>query len=451
VSDQPTNIDPDGSSLESLDARERSAIYEAAKHKGGDIPRLQALPIADLMQIASHEGIEVLPGLGKQQLVFEILQGRFARTGLGWSEGVLEILPDGFGFLRSARHDFAPGPDDVYVSPTQVRRLNLKQGHLVAGPVRPPQRGEKYFALLHVEVVNGGTIGDLRLRIPFEERAPILPRDRLHLDHPGAGTDVRAIELLAPWGRGQRVLISAPPGCGRTPLLTNVAKALLHNHQDLAVLLCLLDERPEEVTEVRRQFAADDRAEVVATTFDALPERHTALAEMVLARAQRMVEAGRHVVLVLDSLTALVRAYNQELPHTGKVLTAGLDASALHRPKRLFGAARNLEDGGSLTVIATALTGTDSRIDQTIAEEFANKGNSEVALDRSLAEQRIYPALDVARTATRREDNLLDKIAVDALRRMRTELLRSEPRARIESLFDLLRRHASNTDLLASL
>jgi transcription termination factor Rho len=441
--------DAEASHLESLDARERSAIYEAAKHQGGDIPRLQALPIAELMQIARSEGIDTAPGLGKQQLVFEILQGRFARTGLGWSEGVLEILPDGFGFLRSARHDFAPGPDDVYVSPSQVRRLNLKQGHLVAGPVRPPKRGEKYFALLHVEVVNGGAIDDLRLRIPFEERAPLLPRDRLRLDHPGAGHDVRAIDLLAPWGRGQRVLIGAPPGSGRTLLLTNVAKALLHNHEDIVVLLCLLDERPEEVTEVRRQFAADVRAEVVATTFESLPERHTALAEMVLCRAQRMVEAGLHVVLVLDSLTALVRAFNQELPHTGKVLTAGLDTSALHRPKRLFGAARNLEDGGSLTVVATALTGTDSRIDQTIAEEFANKGNSEVALDRGLAEQRIYPALDVMRTATRREDNLLDKAAVETLRRLRTELLRAEPRARLEALFELLRRHPSNAELLA--
>jgi transcription termination factor Rho len=364
---------------------------------------------------------------------------------------VLEVLPDGFGFLRSPRHDFEPGPDDIYVSPSQVRRLNLKQGHQVAGPVRPPRRSEKYLALLQVEAVNGGTVAELARRIPFDQRTPVLPTRRLPLAHDGASADVRLLDLLAPWGRGQRVLIQAPPGSGRTLLLTNITRALLTANPDLYAVVCVVDERPEEVTELRRRTGPDSQREVVASTFDQPPGRHIALAEMALARAQRMVEAGRDVLLVLDSLTALARALHQELPPSGRMLTAGLDAGALLRPKRLFGAARQLEGGGSLTVIATVLTGTDSRVDQVIAEEFAGKGNSDVVLAGELAALHIYPAIDPLRTGTRREDCLLPPTAIEALRRLRARLQGLPIRTRLETVSQLLARAPSNQELLAVL
>ncbi|MCA8949040.1 MAG: transcription termination factor Rho, partial [Planctomycetes bacterium] len=340
------------------------------------------------------------------------------------------------------RHDFEPGSDDVYVSPSQVRRLNLKPGHRLAGPVRPPRRGEKYFALLHVDAINGGDVAALRRRVQFAARSPVLPTERLRLDHPGASPALRAIDLLAPWGRGQRVLVAAPPGSGRTRLLLEIAEALRHNHPDVHVAMCLLDERPEELTAIRRRLGSGEGgspgADVVATTFDQPPARHVALADMTLARVQRMVEAGQDVVLLFDSLTSYVRALNVDQPPTGKLVCVGLDAGALLRPKRLFGAARTCEEGGSLTIVATALAGDDSRIDDAILDEFHNRGNSDVVLDRALADQRVSPSLDVLRTGTRREDMLLPPERIDELRRLRERLAPLDPRDRLAAVLELL-------------
>lgn len=442
--------DADPPPQDELPAADRLRLVADAQARGSDLGRLQAHTAAELLELARTDGIEVLPNLDKGELLFTILEHRFQRSGLGWAEGVLEVLPDGFGFLRSVRNDYEPGPDDVYVSPSQVRHLNLKPGHQLAGPVRPPKRGEKYFALLQVEHINGGDVASLRTRVPFAARTPILPHTRLRLDHPAASLDLRALDLLAPWGKGQRVLVATPPGSGRTRLLQRIATALLHNHQELHVSLCLLDERPEEVTEIRRALAGR-RSDVTASTFDQPPGRHLALAEMALARAQRWVEAGQDVVLLLDSLTALVRAYNLEGTPTGKLACPGLDAGAVHRPKRLFGAARQTEEGGSLTVIATALGGPDSRIDQTILEEFMNRGNCDVVFDRELAELHLCPALDVLRTGTRREDLLLPAGSIVALQRLRQQLAPLSRRDRLEKVLTLLRESPNNDALLAQL
>lgn len=433
--DAPHRLEVDAASTDELTALAQQAHLA--------LPRLQAMPMLELMQLARSEGVDAPPNLTRQELVFELLRHRLEAAGLGWAQGILEVMPDGFGFLRAAGHDYRPGSDDVYVSPSQIRRLNLKPGHEVAGPVRPPRRGEKYLALLHVELVNGGSVAELWQRVPFESLTPILPQQRLRLRHPGAGPGALALDLLAPWGRGQRVLIAAPPQSGRTLLLTDIARALLHNHADLHVILCLVDERPEDVTEVRRQTGPDDRRDVVASTFDEPARRHIELVEASLHRAQRMVEAGRHVVLVLDSLTRLVRAYHQELPPSGKLLAAGLDASALQKPRQVFGAARNTEEAGSLTVIATVLTATGSRVDEVIAEEFVGRANSDVVLDRALAERRVFPAIDVGRTGTRREDRLLSAAEARELAVLRDELL-SMPSA--EAVARLRERAAARPD-----
>jgi transcription termination factor Rho len=445
----PDHGDPDAPP-DDLPPAEVARLQAGAATQGSDIQALQALPVGELLALARAEGLEALPNLEHGELLFALLEHRFRRGGLGWAEGVLEVLPDGFGFLRSVQHDFEPGPDDVYVSPSQVRRLNLKPGHHLAGPVRPPRRGEKFFALLHVERINGGDVEALRLRVPFAARTPVLPTERLRLDHPGASLDLRAIELLSPWGKGQRVLVTAPPGCGRTRLLHRIAEALLHNHADLRVCLCLLDERPEEVPELRRSLRSR-RSDVVASTFDQPQKHHLLLAEMALARAMRHVEAGEDVVLLVDSLTALARACNLETPPSGRLLCPGLDAAAVQRPKRLFGAARSLEEGGSLTVIATALCGADSRVDQTILDEFTNRGNADVVFDRELADLHVLPPLDVLRTSTRREDLLLPPPQIDALQRLRQRLAPLDRRQRVQHVVDLLQRSPDNDTLLRSL
>ena len=439
------------SPVETLGDQDRNEIYEAAKRSESEIPRLQAMPMAQLLECARLEGIEGYAGHSRQELIFLLLKRRVTSAGLGWGEGVLDVLPDGFGFLRSRRSSYQAGPDDIYVSPSQIRRLNLKSGHLIAGPVRPPKEGEKYFALLHVEAVNGGTIEELRQRIPFEDLTPLLPSQRLRFEHPGCGPDLRLLDLICPMGKGQRTLVLTPPQSSRTRLLTHMAQGLLHNHPELQVILLLVDERPEEVTDVLRNTAPEERREVAASTFEEPPARHVAIAETVLDRARRMVEAGQDVVLILDSLTALVRAYNIELPHSGKIVSAGLDATALLRPKRLFASARATEEAGTLTVIATALTQTESRLNDAIVEEFAGKANCEIVLDRALAEQHIYPAFDLARTGTRREDSLLPDDLVDRLRRLRREFSAGGNREALERLLGLVAATPSNDALIASL
>lgn len=437
--------------VDNLGEAERNEIYEAAKRTDYDLPRLQQLSMPQLLELARTEGVEGYPGLNRQELIFQVLRRRVTSTGLGWGEGVLDVLPDGFGFLRSKRFSYLAGPDDVYVSPSQVRRLNLKTGHQLAGPVRPPKEGEKYFALLHVEAVNGGSIEDLKRRIPFDDMTPVLPHERLRLEHPGCGIDLRLFDLLVPLGRGQRVLVSTPPLSGRNVVLKHLAQGILANHPECYVILLLVDERPEEVTEVLRGTGPDSRREVVASTFDEPAARHVALAEIVLERARRMVEAGEHVVLLMDSLTQLVRAYNTEVPHSGKILGGGLDAVALQKPKRLFASARAMEEGGSLTVIATMLTETGSRMNEVIAEEFQGKANCEIVFDPQLTELHVYPALDVAATGTRREDNLLPAEELERIRRLRRHLVDLDRRQALERVIEQLAKTRDNAELIHGL
>lgn len=448
----PSAVTPDsGSAPEQLDPLAQEQALAEARAADRDVQRLQAMDCRQLQQEAADEGLSLPGGLGAAELVFEILRARLQGRGYAYANGVLEVLADGFGFLRTAARDYEPGPDDIYVSPSQIRRLNLKPGHCLAGPVRPPGRGEKYFALAHVDLVNGADADALQRRVPFAELLPVLPRRRLYLEHPGAGLDVRMIELLCPWGHGQRVLIQAPPGAGRTRLLTHLARALSARQPQLQQLLCLIDERPEDITEVRQQLRGVDHLEIVGSGFDQPPSRHLALSDMLLHKAMRMVEAGVDVVLMLDSLTSLVRACAKEQPHAGRVLAPGLDSGSVLRGKRLFGAARQAEGGGSLTVIATVLTGTDSRLDQVIADEFQNRGNSEIVLDRELAEQHRWPALDVLRSGTRREDCLLAPADVERLRRLRRQLADLPPRARLDRLSELVAAAADNAALLQQL
>ncbi|MEO0480049.1 MAG: transcription termination factor Rho [Planctomycetota bacterium] len=434
--------------VEGLDPDRRNEVYEQAKRADYEIPKLQSAPMSELMQTAREAGVESIVGLTKQELIYEILRTKVTSRGLGWGEGTLDILPDGFGFLRSKRFNYLAGPDDIYVSPSQIRRLNLKQGHELAGPVRPPKDGEKYFALLHVEAVDGEPVESLRKRIPFDDLTPLFPFERLVLDHETSGLDIRLIDLLAPMGRGQRTLVLAPPHSGRNNFLVNLASSILAGNEDLYVILLLLDERPEEITEAVRKTGPDLRREVVASTFDEPASRHVALAEMAVMKARRMVESGRHVALLVDSLTSLVRAYNQEVPHTGKILAAGLDAAALQEPKKLLGAARTVEEGGSLTVIATASTDTESRGDRIIADEFRGKGNCEVVFDAHLASLHVYPAVDVFATGTRREDALLSAEDVARLRNLRNEIDQGSLQESLELALDRVKNTTSNRDLL---
>lgn len=436
--------------IDELPEGDHPDLAAAARAQGCDLQALQQYSAAELLLLLHAEGLDVRPGLDQGELVFALLQHRFARCRLGWIEGVLDVLPDGFGFLRSIQNAYAPGPADVYVSATQIRRLNLKHGQQVAGPIRPPRRDEQFFALLQVASVDGGDLASLRTRVAFGSRTPILPTQRLRLDHPGVGPDQRALDLLTPWGKGQRVLVVAPPGADRTRLLLGIAEALLPNHPEVHVSMCMLDERPEVVTGLRRALRGP-RSDVVASTFDEPLARHLATAEMAQARAQRMVEAGRDVVLLFDSLTALARACNVELPPSGRMLCAGLDAQAVQRGKRLFGAARQLEEGGSLTVIATALRGSGSRLDEAILDEFQHRGNAEVVLDGELADLHVDPAFDVLRTATRHEDLLLDRSGIAALGRLRQQLAPLSRAERVAKVLELLQASATNDELLARL
>lgn len=434
-----------------LESNRQNEIYEEAKRADYEIPKLQAMPIAELVELAKGAGVASTKGLSRQELIFQVLKLKVTSQGLGWGEGTLDILPDGFGFLRSQRYNYRAGPDDIYVSPSQIRRLALRQGHQIAGPVRPPKDGEKYFALLHVEAVNGLPPDRLGPGIPFDDLTPLLPDRLMHLEHPDCGLDMRILDLLAPMGFGQRTLVLSPPHSGRTRLLANIARAILHNHPDVYVILSMLDERPEEVTEIVRTTGPDARREVIASTFDEPATQHITLAEMAMEKARRMVEAGRDVVILLDSLTQLTRAYNTEVPHSGKIVTAGLDTAALAMPKKLFGAARRIEEGGSLTVVATVLTDTDSAVDAAIAEEFKGKSNAEIVLDAALASLHVYPPIDVRRSGTRREDNLLTGEAVEALRALRRRLLDKDADAALETLLAELPKSADNAAYLASL
>jgi len=370
------------------------------------ISELKDKTIDELTAVAKELKVEGASGLRKQDLIFAILQAQTEKTGNVFSAGVLEILPDGFGFLRSPDYSYLPGPDDIYVSPSQIRRFNLRTGDLISGQIRPPKESERYFALLKVEAINHESPEENVNRPLFDNLIPYYPTERIRLEYDSSDYSTRVMDLITPTGMGQRGMIVAAPRTGKTVLLQSIAKAIKKNHRDIHLIILLIDERPEEVTDWKRQVST---AEIISSTFDEPPQRHVQVSEMVIERAKRLVESKRNVVILLDSITRLARAYNAIMPTSGKVLSGGLDSNALQRPKRFFGAARNIENGGSLTIIATALIDTGSRMDDVIFEEFKGTGNMELHLDRKLVEKRIFPTIDINASGTRKEELLVEK------------------------------------------
>ncbi len=406
---------------------------------------LKTKPIAELVQIGEDIGLENVARSRKQDIIFNILK-RHAKSGEDiYGDGVLEILPDGFGFLRSADASYLAGPDDIYVSPSQIRRFNLRTGDSVAGKIRPPKEGERYFALLKVDTINFDRPESARNKILFENLTPLFPNERLPLEAAnGSSEDLtgRIIDLISPIGKGQRGLIVAPPKAGKTIMMQHIAQAIVRNTPDVTLIVLLIDERPEEVTEMQRTV----RGEVVASTFDEPPARHVQVAEMVIEKAKRLVEHKKDVVILLDSVTRLARAYNTVQPSSGKVLTGGVDAHALEKPKRFFGAARNIEEGGSLTIIATALVDTGSKMDEVIYEEFKGTGNLELHLDRKIAERRVFPAINIRRSGTRREELLMGESELQRAWILRRLLSDMEDIAATEFLVDKLKNFKCNDD-----
>lgn len=412
-----------------------------------NLKELKEKHISDLVHLAKELGIEGAANLRKQDLVFALLEAQAARNGVVYSEGVLETLPDGFGFLRAPDYNYLPGPDDIYVSPSQIRRFNLRTGDTVSGQIRPPKDNERYFALLKVENVNGEPPDFTGEKILFDNLTTIHPDHSFKLESDPQVYSTRIIDLFSPIGKGQRALIVAPPKTGKTILLQNIANSIAQNHPEVVLIVLLIDERPEEVTDMERSV----RGEVVSSTFDEPAQRHVQVAEMVIEKAKRLVEHKRDVVILLDSITRLARAYNSVVPPSGKILTGGVDANALHKPKRFFGAARNVEEGGSLTIIATALIDTGSRMDEVIFEEFKGTGNMELVLDRRIVERRVFPAIDINKSATRREDLLLDRETLNRLWILRKVLHPMSPIESMEFLLQRLERTETNESFLSSM
>ena len=399
--------------------KEAQGRYDLAKKKDLDLSKLQKLKNDELLKLAKKEKIEDAQNLSKQKLVFEVLKSRAQKAGLMIAEGTLEVMPDGFGFLRSPEYSYLPCADDVYVSPSQIRRFGLRRGQIVKGLIRPPKEAETYFALLRVEEVNGSDPKVLHELPTFENLTPLHPDRRIQLEIPDEPTrlEPRVIDMVTPLGFGQRALIVAPPRTGKTVILQQITNAIAKNHPEAQVIVLLIDERPEEVTDFKRN--TPESVEVVASTFDEEASRHIAVAEIVMEKARRTVEFGGHVIILLDSITRLARGYNNALPNSGKIGSGGVDNAALIKPKKFFGSARNIEDGGSLTIIATALVDTGSRADEVIFEEFKGTGNAELHLDRKLVEKRVWPAIDIAASGTRREELLLDPKEHELITRLR--------------------------------
>lgn len=376
-----------------------------------NLRELKQLKIGELAAMARNMGVENSSGLRKQELIFSILNAQTKKNEPIFGEGVLEILPDGFGFLRAPDYNYLPGPDDIYVSPSQIRRFGLRTGDTIAGQIRPPKESERYFALLKVEQINFQPPEATKSKILFDNLTPLYPDERLKLEYHPRNYSTRIVDLLSPIGKGQRALIVSPPRAGKTVLMQNIANAIVENHPEVYLIVLLIDERPEEVTDMERSV----EGEVVSSTFDEPAQRHVQVAEMVIEKAKRLVEHKRDVVILLDSITRLARAYNTVVPPSGKILSGGVDSNALHKPKRFFGAARNIEEGGSLTIIATALIDTGSRMDEVIFEEFKGTGNAELHLDRKLMEKRIFPCLDINKSGTRKEELLLEPSALNRI------------------------------------
>ncbi|MCC6678348.1 MAG: transcription termination factor Rho [Phycisphaerales bacterium] len=414
------------------------------------ISELQRMELEPLFKVAEKEGLTDFHQVPKQDLIFKILKARAAKQGLMFGEGTLEIMPDGFGFLRSAEQSYLPGPDDIYISPSQVRRFGLRRGMVVHGVVRPPKESERYFALLRVDKVNGRDPARIHDLVNFEDLTPLHPEQRFILETDPADIECRIIDLVAPIGKGQRALIVAPPRTGKTVLLQKMTKAITRNFGDVKIIVLLVDERPEEVTDFRRNCQGKN-VEVVASTFDEQSSRHVQVAEMVIEKARRMVEFGDDVVILLDSITRLARAYNAEMPHSGKIMTGGLDSNALQRPKKFFGSARAIEKGGSLTIIGTALVDTGSKMDEVIFEEFKGTGNSELHLDRKLMDKRIYPCIDIAASGTRREELLLDPKELELVYRLRKVLSDMNVVEAMELLKGRLKKVKTNAEFLVTM
>jgi transcription termination factor Rho len=424
--------------------------YEEIKRGSTHISELQQMTMPQLLKIAREEGLTDYTGLKKQDLIFKILKERVKQNGLMFGEGTLEVLPDGFGFLRSPDYNYLPCPDDIYISPSQIRRFGLRTGAVVAGQIRPPKENERYFALLRVEAINYQDPEILTQKVVFDDLTPLHPNKRLNLETEPTEINMRVMNLVTPIGKGQRGLIVAPPRTGKTILLQKIANSILKNHPECYVLVLLIDERPEEVTEMERTVKGN-HTEVVSSTFDEPASRHVQVSEMVIEKAKRMVEYGADVVILLDSITRLARAYNTEIPHSGKILSGGVDANALHKPKRFFGAARNIEEGGSLTILATALIDTGSRMDEVIFEEFKGTGNMELHLDRRLVDRRIWPAIDVNRSGTRKEDLLMDPEELRRMYILRKVLSDMNPVEAMELLVNKMARTKSNAEFLMSM
>ncbi len=433
---------------EQLDA-ETQRRYEQAKKSDVTVHTLQAMELDDLLNVAKEEGIEDAATMPRHDLTFKILEVKTQKQGLMYGDGVLEILPDGFGFLRSPEYSYLACPDDIYVSPSQIRRFGLKPGHVVQGSIRPPKESEKYFALLRVDAVNGFPPDHLNDIKNYEDLTPLHPYERLILETTPDNIEMRIVDLVTPIGRGQRGLIVAPPRTGKTVLLQKMANSIIVNSPETKVIVLLIDERPEEVTDFKNNTPKD--VEVIASTFDEQSHRHVQVCEMVIEKARRFVEFGQHVVILMDSITRMARAYNAEMPHSGKILTGGLDSNALQRPKKFFGSARAIENGGSLTILATALVDTGSKMDDIIFEEFKGTGNSELHLDRRLVEKRTYPAIDIAASGTRREELLMDTQELKLIYRLRKVLADMNVVEAMELLKSRLEKVKTNAEFLLTM
>jgi len=411
------------------------------------VSELKAKSMEELTSLAESMEVENAAGMRKQDLIFAILKTQTEIRGKIFAEGVLEILQDGFGFLRSPDQNYLAGPDDIYVSPSQIRRFSLRTGDSIEGHVRPPKEGERYFALLKVETINFDDPKMAKQKIPFDNLTPLYPEEKFNLETKNSALTTRIIDLIAPIGKGQRALITSPPKAGKTMLLKDIANAIAEGNPEAYLIVLLIDERPEEVTDMRRTV----KAEVISSTFDEPATRHVQVADMVIAKAKRLVEHGRDVVILLDSITRLARAHNTVVPHSGKILSGGVDSNALHKPKRFFGAARNVEEGGSLTIVGTALIDTGSRMDEVIFEEFKGTGNCEIVLDRKLADRRTYPAMDINRSATRREELLMDENSLNRMYILRKVLSPLSPVDSMEFLMGKIEKTASNAEFLESM
>ena len=445
----PSHVLPSDEQLE-REAEELERIVAASGGKmvddGLTISDLQRMDLKEIIKIADKEGLEEFHQIPKQDLIFKILKARAAKQGIMFGDGTLQIMSDGFGFLRSPELSYLPGPDDIYVSPSQIRRFGLRRGMTVRGAIRPPKESERYFALLKVEKINGQDASIVHDLVNFEDLVPMHPDKRLLLETNPEGIEMRIVDLVAPIGMGQRALIVAPPRTGKTVLMQKMTQSITENYPNVNMIVLLVDERPEEVTDFKRNVG--ETVEVVASTFDEQSSRHVAVAEMVIEKAKRLVEFGEDVVILLDSITRLARAYNSEIPHSGKIMSGGLDSNALQRPKKFFGAARAIEGGGSLTIIGTALVDTGSKMDEVIFEEFKGTGNSELHLDRRLVEKRIYPAIDVAASGTRREELLMDPKELELVYRLRKVLADMNVVEAMELLKTRLGKQKTNAEFL---